>query len=94
MSKMTEAHGWTAVPRSLNKLVAGAKDAQHSSPIKVEDIPIPDTPLAQTVMQYAKQHLPEQTFNHSMRVYYYGMPPNLFLKSPSSNLTPPAASTD
>ena len=72
MSKTTEEHGWTAVPRSLEKLVANTNDARPAKPMKVDDIPLPDSLLVQQVMKYAKESLPSETFNHSMRVYYYG----------------------
>ena len=72
MSKTIEEHGWTAVPRSLEKLVAGRKDPKPSKAMKLAEIPLPHSPLVQSVMQYAQQHLPAETFNHSMRVYYYG----------------------
>lgn len=73
MSDSTEQHGWTAVPRSLEKLIGSRKDARPT-PLSVEDIPLPDSALVQEVTKYAKEHLPSETFNHSMRVYYYGMP--------------------
>ena len=72
MSNATQEHGWTAVPRSLDKLVASRRDPKASTPVRVDDIPLPDSPLAKEVLTYAKQNLPLQTFNHSMRVYYYG----------------------
>lgn len=81
MSKTIEEHGWTAVPRSLEKLVQSRKDPKPSKPMKVADIPLPDTHLVQSVMKYAKEHLPAETFNHSMRVYYYGMIPSQFSTS-------------
>ncbi|KAK4540564.1 hypothetical protein LTR36_009094 [Oleoguttula mirabilis] len=72
MSKTIQEHGWTAVPRSLEKLVASRKDKKPSAPVSVEDIAIPDSPLVQDIVKYAKENLSSETFNHSMRVYYYG----------------------
>jgi cyanamide hydratase len=72
MTSPIERYGWTPVPRSLDKLISNRTDPQPSSAIKVEDIPLPNTELAQQVLRYAKEHLPKETFNHSMRVYYYG----------------------
>ena len=72
MSKIVQEHGWTAVPRSLEKLVASRKNPQPSKPITVESIALPDSPLVQQVLKYAEENLPIETFNHSMRVYYYG----------------------
>lgn len=68
----TEEHGWTAVSRSLGQLVASRKTKTESKTVSLEDIPIPDTSLVQRVAKYAKDNLSSQTFNHSMRVYYYG----------------------
>ncbi|KAK8196712.1 hypothetical protein M8818_006879 [Zalaria obscura] len=72
MSKTEEEYGWTAVPRSLAKLVASRENKQSPKPIKIEEIPLPDSPLVQSVLQYAKENLPRETFHHSMRIFYYG----------------------
>jgi len=72
MSKTVEEHGWTAVPRSMEKLVSSANSPKSSTPVLVNDIAIPNSPLVQSVMKYAKDHLTKQTFNHSMRVFCYG----------------------
>jgi len=63
--------GWAAVPRSRTVLL---KDISPWDPAEytVADIKIPDSEIAKKALQYAKDRLPEQTFNHSMRVYYYG----------------------
>lgn len=73
MSKTVEEYGWTAVPRSLDKLVNSRKDPKPSKPMSVDDIPLPDSPLVKTVLKYAQENLPRQTFNHSMRVFFYGI---------------------
>lgn len=69
-----EEYGWTAVPRSLDKLMASRANPQPSIPMKVADILLPETELAQQVIAYAKKNLPVETLYHSMRVYYYGTP--------------------
>jgi hypothetical protein len=63
--------GWTAVPHAQSVLL---KDVSPWDPANytVAEIKIPDSDVAKKAVQYAKEHLPEQTFNHSMRVYYYG----------------------
>lgn len=38
----------------------------------MEEIQIPSSELVTKTTQYAKEHLPDQVFNHSMRAYYYG----------------------
>ena len=66
-------HGFTAVSRDIdNKILKGAKNVKDPIPLSTEDINFPSEALVQKVQEYAKAHLNEQTFNHSMRVYYYG----------------------
>ena len=69
-----ETHGWTAQPRDVSAFL-GAKDRLKAPEYQaVNSIPLPDTPLAKAVLDYARKELREETFNHSMRVYYYGAP--------------------
>jgi len=72
MADTIEQYGFTAVPRSLDKLIATHSTKRSSTPIFVDDIGLPNTPLAASVHVYARQNLPRKTYNHSMRVYYYG----------------------
>ncbi|KFY33175.1 hypothetical protein V495_08359, partial [Pseudogymnoascus sp. VKM F-4514 (FW-929)] len=65
------AYGFTALPRSTAALLATRKDIQEPTELGVDDIPIPDTALVKKVLEYAKKELPVETFNHSMRVFYY-----------------------
>jgi len=59
-----------AVPRSPKKLLA---EPGKIIPLLVGDIPLPlSTPLTETVHKIAKANLPISTFNHCMRVYYFG----------------------
>lgn len=67
-----ETHGWTAQPRDVSAFL-GAKERLKAPEYQaVDSIPLPNTPLAKAVLDYAKKELREETFNHSMRVYYYG----------------------
>src|SRR6476620_5602099 len=66
------AHGWSAVPRSQAKLIADLENPKPAN-IVVDDIKVPESDVAKKTYEYAKKELPEKTFNHSMRVYYYGM---------------------
>ena len=68
-------YGLTALPRDLKVLLSGAKNNKDPTAVMVSDIRVPDTLLAREVLDYAKSELPERTFNHSMRVYYYGLLP-------------------
>ena len=73
-SEAIEIYGWTAHPRDPSVLLEGKKNLKAPQPLKVDDIELPDTQLAKEVLEYAKRELREETFNHSMRVYYYGIP--------------------
>ncbi|KAF2855608.1 cyanamide hydratase [Plenodomus tracheiphilus IPT5] len=64
-------NGWTAVPRSFRKSLAGV-DQEEQARLAVQDVKLPDSDIAKKTYAFAKAQLPEQTFNHSMRVVYYG----------------------
>ena len=69
-----ETHGWTAQVRDVSAFL-GAKERLKAPEYQaVDSIPLPDTPLAKAVLDYAKKELRVEAFNHSMRVYYYGAP--------------------
>ena len=72
MSDIIEKYGLTAVPRSLDKLVATQSTKKPSNPVSVDEIGFPESTLTLDIRAYAQHHLPRQTYNHSMRVYYYG----------------------
>jgi cyanamide hydratase len=65
-------NGWTAVPRSQAKVLGQLENGFEPANIKVDDIKVPDSDVAKKTYEYAKRELPGKTFNHSMRVYYYG----------------------
>ncbi|CAJ2510355.1 Uu.00g050580.m01.CDS01 [Anthostomella pinea] len=66
-------HGWSAVPRDANAILKGKPYLHKPSALKLADMPFPDDdPVVAKVQRYAKKHLLEQTYNHSMRVYYWG----------------------
>jgi cyanamide hydratase len=69
--KTLESYGWTSVPHDQSVLL---KDISPWDPADydVADIRIPDTELARKVNEYVKERLPEEVYNHSMRVYFYG----------------------
>lgn len=66
-----ESYGWTPVPHDQSVLLQNISPWNPAN-YNVADIRLPDTELAKKVHQYAKQRLPEEVYNHSMRVYYYG----------------------
>jgi len=71
MADPISAYGFTAIPRSQSKILAHAGSNKPAKAL-AEEITVPSTDLAKKVHAYAKEHLSEQTFNHSMRVFYYG----------------------
>ena len=81
MVNSIKEHGFSAVPRDAKSLFSG-KYNHKPVPVEIEDIPFPSTELVKKVQEYAKAKLRTETYNHSMRVYYYGK----YWKSPSPNL--------
>jgi len=66
-----DVHGWTAVPRSLEQFLSSANKS-NTKPYSVPDILVPSSNVAQETLSYVNSQLPRPTFNHSMRVFYYG----------------------
>jgi len=68
-----EKYGWTAVPRDVGTLLQQSQASSGPAKyIAASSIKLPDSPLVKAVHEYVKKELPLETFNHSMRVYYYG----------------------
>ncbi|KAI4194650.1 MAG: hypothetical protein LQ348_002598 [Seirophora lacunosa] len=72
MSNAIDMYGWAAQPRDVSVLLDGKNNNNEPKPQTVAGTSLPDTPLAVAVLEYARKQLPIETFNHSMRVYYYG----------------------
>jgi len=70
-----ENYGYTAVERNVEPLIQKLKDEGkiNANPVFVKDIEMANTPLVKKVMEFAQHELPIEVFNHSMRVYYYGV---------------------
>jgi cyanamide hydratase len=66
-------YGFTAVPSSATEVLAAAKPTSAAPFISVADTRTPDTALAHRINAYAQSHLPEPTYNHSLRVYHFGL---------------------
>lgn len=60
--KMSQ-HGFTALPRDINVLLNGRKNIKTPEPVTVNDIMLPETPLAEKVQEFAKRELREETYN-------------------------------
>lgn len=69
-----QQNGWTSVPLDPSILFGGEPFKNRPGPLLVADIKFPnDDPIVVKVQSYAQERLPIQTFNHSMRVFYFGM---------------------
>lgn len=67
-------HGWTPVPVDAEAIFKGRPYLNRPIPILAKDIHFPsDDVIVAKVQAYAKEHLPPQTYNHSMRVFYWGI---------------------
>ncbi|ESK93281.1 urea hydro-lyase cyanamide [Moniliophthora roreri MCA 2997] len=70
-------YGFTPVARDPDILFADHPTASGENPkqdpFTVDDFPLPDSPLVRDVKAFVKKELDEQTFNHSNRVYIYGV---------------------
>ncbi|KAJ6013828.1 hypothetical protein N7540_008419 [Penicillium herquei] len=77
MSSPITIYGFTAVPASatilLTETPAYPRLHAHPDPIPITETPIPTTALAQRINTYAQTHLPEETYNHCLRVYHFGL---------------------
>ncbi|KAJ5358950.1 uncharacterized protein N7496_011363 [Penicillium cataractarum] len=77
MANPINTYGFTAVPASAQALLTSTSAYPPPTtapiPIFVSDTPIPNTPLATRIDAYAKAHLPTPTYNHSLRVYHFGL---------------------
>lgn len=77
MTNPTNKYGLTAVPASAQDLLTKTPlyppPPNPPRPTPVSATRIPETPLAQRINAYARTHLPEQTYNHSRRVYHFGL---------------------
>ncbi|KAL7276870.1 hypothetical protein RUND412_000110 [Rhizina undulata] len=66
-------YGFTpAISRDITVVLKGKDYNTPPTPLLVDDIPLPSTPLSKYIADYARAALPEETFNHAMRVYYFG----------------------
>ncbi len=77
MSEAIKSYGWEAKPRDPAVFLDGKKNFKDPEPQTVESIKLPDSPIAKAVLEYARKELNVETFNHSMRVFYYGILPSI-----------------
>ena len=83
-----EEYGWTAMPRDFKALLQGKPYLNEPTSTLVDDIAWPTDDLVTKVQKYAKEELQEQTYNHSMRAYYFG---NSIRKAPFAAQSQPCS---
>ncbi|KAH9827278.1 Cyanamide hydratase [Teratosphaeria destructans] len=66
-----EQYGWPAVPRNRSNIPSAETATTHPIDVKFYEI-WPRTDLVAQARTYIKARLPEETYNHSLRVYCYG----------------------
>jgi cyanamide hydratase len=67
-------HGWPAIHRDAHSIFGGKPYLYEPSPIGVEEISLPlQDPIVAKVHEFAKEHLNEAIYNHSMRVFHWGI---------------------
>lgn len=76
------ANGWTGVPANAGAIFVDR--TLNPVPLSLEEVKFPaEEPIVSKAAEYAKAVLDAETFNHSMRVYYYGA----FTREDASNDT-------
>ncbi|CZT25523.1 related to Cyanamide hydratase [Ramularia collo-cygni] len=70
-SNIHDQFGWTSVPRNRSNVPSDDKVTANAVKVNFEGV-WPKTSVVNEAQAYAKMHLSEQTYNHSLRVYYYG----------------------
>ena len=68
---MAAENGFNALPRDPEVILKGHNKA--SPYIPMSEIAVPDTKVVRAVDEYVKKELSQETYNHSVRVYYYGI---------------------
>ncbi|KAM3500140.1 hypothetical protein MY11210_009546 [Beauveria gryllotalpidicola] len=69
-----EANGWTSVPANAGAIFGRKPFINQPGRLSLDEIKFPSNePSVAKTLEYAKKTLHPETFNHSMRVYFYGM---------------------
>ncbi|KAJ5658472.1 cyanamide hydratase [Penicillium longicatenatum] len=67
-------NGWTSTPANAGAIFADQPFINKPDELSLNDIKFPfDDPVVSKTLKYAKEVLHPETFNHSMRVFFYGM---------------------
>lgn len=68
------ANGWTSTPANAGAIFGDQPFTNKPESLYLTDIKFPfDDPTVAKTLKYSKETLHPETFNHSMRVYFYGM---------------------
>lgn len=68
------ANGWTSTAANAGAIFGDQPFINKPNALCLADIKFPfDDPTVAKTLKYAKETLHSETFNHSMRVYFYGM---------------------
>lgn len=68
------SNGWTCTPADAGAIFGDRPFINKPEALSLDDIKFPyDDPIVSKTIKYAKETLHPETFNHSMRVYFYGM---------------------
>ena len=69
--EQTEEFGWPAVPRNRSNIPSDTDSKTDVARVDFDDL-WPRTSVVQKAQEYVRGILPQQTYNHSLRVYCYG----------------------
>ncbi|CAG8135454.1 unnamed protein product [Penicillium olsonii] len=70
----TAANGWTSMPANAGAIFGDQPFINKPEPLSLGGIKFPfEDPTVAKTLEYAKKTLHHETYNHSMRVYFYGM---------------------
>ncbi|KAL2783996.1 cyanamide hydratase [Aspergillus keveii] len=70
----TKANGWTSMPANAGAIFKDQSFIEKAVAIELDQVQFPyDNTVVAKTLDYARAVLHPETFNHSIRVYYYGM---------------------
>lgn len=64
-------YGWADVPRNRSNIPSDQDAKTANVEVDFEKI-WPRTKVVESAMKYVKENLPQETYNHSLRVYCFG----------------------
>lgn len=64
-------NGWTAVPVDAGKIFHSGPYINEPKYFDIKTVQFPSEAIVKKTQEHAKDNLLKQTYNHSMRVYYW-----------------------